>query len=651
MAAIVPGLGWALFDFLWQGLLIGWATALALGLMRGARPEARYALACAALLLCAALPLAGIAQRVLEPDAGASALPPILAKAGTPAGSALRVHVDAGQLDSWQVALETKMPLVVLIWACGAAVLALRMSLGLLWVRQRSRAGSSRGDAAWQGRVDHLAARFGVRRKVRLGLVDDLPGPVTAGWWRPIVLVPASLVSGMPPEFLEALLAHEMAHIKRLDYVVNLFQCAVEILLFYHPSVWWLSNRIRIEREQVADDLAASMLGEPRRLALALSELDKFQLTTPHLAHAAHGGNLMSRIKRLVRPDIEPLNWKLALPILGLTAACAVFYAHAAPLQAAGTGAASAAQEGAAAAPPAPPALPAHPEHAAAPAIPAPPAPPALPAYAAPPAPPALPAPPPRPPHGVSWTHGRGEPYAVVRSGQRGTSMSGNDTDWQAIEAAKASVKGEFLWFRKGGKAYVVQDAGVMAKVAQAWAPLDTLGARMDAHGKEMEAHGKVMEALGKEMEAVAGPAKPDQAQVRALDQKIQAVSRQIEAQASEIARLGRQIEGAPNDAQRAALHGQIEQMQRKMEPLHEQMQTLHQSMGTQHAQMRDAHAPMDAIGRKMEQAGKPMDALGKKMGELGKQMEKESRAADRTVRALIDDAVDKGLAMPAPRG
>ena len=97
------------------------------------------------------------------------------------------------------------------------------------------------------------------------------------GWWRPVIFVPAGLLTGMPSDYLEALQAHELAHVQRFDYVVNLIQSAIEMLLFYHPAVWWISRQIRIEREQIADDLAASGLGDTRRLALALQQLDLFR--------------------------------------------------------------------------------------------------------------------------------------------------------------------------------------------------------------------------------------------------------------------------------------------------------------------------------------------------------------------------------------
>ena len=96
-----------------------------------------------------------------------------------------------------------------------------------------------------------------------------------------------------------------MAHIKRFDYVVNLLQSAIEIVLFYHPAVWWISKQIRIEREQIADDLAAGLLGEPRRLALCTVRAGAVPVHQPQPALSAQGENLMLRIKRLIKPELS----------------------------------------------------------------------------------------------------------------------------------------------------------------------------------------------------------------------------------------------------------------------------------------------------------------------------------------------------------
>jgi beta-lactamase regulating signal transducer with metallopeptidase domain len=588
-----PALAWALIDFLWQGLLVGWATALLLALMRKARPQARYAAACGALLLCAALPLAGTVQRIAQPEADAVTSPLPLAVADEGGQGAMPSMVlEAGRFAGWEEALQERLPLVVLFWAIGAGLLALRMVLGLAWVRQRSRPGRLQADPAWQARLDGLARRMGIGRRVVLGLVDDLSSPVTAGWWRPVVLVPASLVSGMPPQLLEALLAHELAHVRRCDYVVNLIQSAIEILLFYHPAVWWLSNRIREEREQIADDVAASTLGEPRRLALALSELDLFQFT-PQLVPAAHGGNLMSRIKRLVRPEAEALNWKLALPILGL-ALSAAFYSWAAPAHAAAEPQATSTSVQA------DKTVTVHKD--------------------------------------ASITTSRSEhPYAVVRASDKGLSMTGSSDDWDEIKQAKNRIGGDFVWFRENGQAYYIQDAGVMAKVDAAWAPVDKLGKQMDAYGKEMDVHGKRMDALGKEMDVAARGIKVDESKTRAAEARMKALGKEMDA-------LGKQFAKA-DDAER-------ERLSRRMSELGKQMSAEGQRIGQEWQQpgVQQAQKSMDEIGRRMSEAGKPMDAIGKKMGALGKEMERETHAADRTVRALIREAQEKGLAKPVPR-
>lgn len=316
---VVNNLGWTLVHFLWQGLLIGCATAVLLTLMRNARPEHRYSVACTALFICLAWPALEFYLRMQNAAAVVAAAAPMGGWATAPG---TRADGIAGYLLG-------NLTWVVALWAVSASVLAVRIGLGLLWVKRAERLYT--GDAHWQARVDRMAAQFGITRDVRLRVVDSLASPVTAGWLRPVVLVPASLITGMPAHLLEALLAHELAHVRRLDYLVNLGQNVVETLLFYHPAVWWISGRIRNEREQIADDIAALQLGEPRRLALALSELERVQFSSHHLAQAANGGDLMSRIKRLIRPDTQALNWKAAIPVLGLAAACLSVYATAAP--------------------------------------------------------------------------------------------------------------------------------------------------------------------------------------------------------------------------------------------------------------------------------------------------------------------------------
>ena len=144
-------------------------------------------------------------------------------------------------------------------WLIGSLVASVRVLLGIGWLRGQLRRSQAWADPVWQARAADLSRRLGLARGVSLRVAHHLATPVTAGWLKPVVLMPATLVTGMPADLLQALLAHELAHVRRHDYLVNLLQHAAQALLFFHPSVWWLSQRLRIERERIADAMAASV--------------------------------------------------------------------------------------------------------------------------------------------------------------------------------------------------------------------------------------------------------------------------------------------------------------------------------------------------------------------------------------------------------
>jgi hypothetical protein len=237
----------------------------------------------------------------------------------------------------------------------------------------------------------------------------------------------------------------------------------------------------------------------------------------------------------------------------------------------------------------------------------------------------------------VNLREERGESYALVGEGDEGFDMTGNSADWSSIKRLKRSIKGEFLWFRDGGKSWIVQDPDTLAKAHAAWAPVNQLGKQMDAYGKEMDKHGKVMESLGKDMEQAAGGMQVDEPRVRELERKMNELGRQMSS-------LGQQIGKAGSDSERDRLTDKMNGLSRQMNELGEQMRAAHES-----AAQRQARASMDEVGKRMNEAGKPMDELGKKMDVLGKQMDRESKTADKAMRGLIRDAMAKGLAQQAP--
>ncbi|MBT9492878.1 MAG: serine hydrolase [Paucibacter sp.] len=310
IANFVPALGWVLLNFVWQGLIVAALAGAALALVGKAKPRVRYAVCAWALLACLGLPLAHLVWLLSTAQAG-PALPPV-----------------SQQLPAWLLTLAAHSPALVVAWSFGLGLMSLRLGAGLAWVSVLRRRFEP-APAAWQQRLDALALRLGVHGRVILGVLPDLSSPITVGTLRPLVLLPTALLSGMPPPLLEALLAHELAHVRRWDYLANLLQSLVESLLYFHPVVWWLSSQMRDAREEVADQMAAQALGDPRRLATALHQLSMQQTgqPAPGLALAASGGKLLQRLERLLTPATQAGSWKLALP--AVTLACASLWVQA----------------------------------------------------------------------------------------------------------------------------------------------------------------------------------------------------------------------------------------------------------------------------------------------------------------------------------
>src|SRR4029077_21191743 len=184
-------------------------------------------------------------------------------------------------------------------WLLGVIVLSLRPAAGFLLIeRMRIKKGAP-VTGALRERCLELQRRLGLSRVVQYCESLQLQAPAVVGWFRPVVLLPVSALTGLSAQQLEAVIAHELAHVKRLDSFVNLFQIAAETLLFYHPAVWWLSKRIRAERENCCDDAAISVCGNPVEYARALATMAEWQ-NAPLLAMAANRSPLAERVARLL---------------------------------------------------------------------------------------------------------------------------------------------------------------------------------------------------------------------------------------------------------------------------------------------------------------------------------------------------------------
>jgi uncharacterized protein (TIGR03435 family) len=324
----VERLGITLLHFLWQGVLIAAVyAAVRRGIARSASANIRYMLACVALVAMAAAPV--LTWNLLRPPSPGSVAATFTAPVSA-ATAAVR-NAPAPFSGGADFAKPSPfLPCVVTVWFAGAMAFWLRLLGG--WVlaeRLRSRLVRP-APPEWQQALDRLKNSIRVFRPVRLLVSGLVEAPAVVGWLRPALLVPVGALAGLPRGQVEALLLHELAHIRRHDYLVNALQSIVEALLFYHPAVWWISGHIRTERELCCDDMAVAVTGDPVTYARALAELESASPVHFKTAMAASGGLLAHRIARLLgqyRPAPHPLAGPgiSAAALLPAIAAFAVF--------------------------------------------------------------------------------------------------------------------------------------------------------------------------------------------------------------------------------------------------------------------------------------------------------------------------------------
>lgn len=319
---IFQALGWTLIHFVWQGCVIALFYGVASLFLRKLSANIRYAAACAAMLLMFAAPVVTMIVVRSSIDSSSSVAinreqEPNLAPADSVLStqdSALVTSSSTEQVDDppgpqpLKLWFKEKLPHIIpwflALWFTGVTFLSFRFAGGLITVsrlkRQESGATSSSLHEL-QEMLNGLASKLRVSRPVRLCKSALVQVPTVIGWLRPVILLPATALTGLSPEQLEALLAHELAHIRRYDYLINLLQTTIETLFFYHPLVWWVSAQVRQEREHCCDDLAVAACGDVLTYARALTTLEQLRGSEPQLAVAASGGSLLVRIQRLLR--------------------------------------------------------------------------------------------------------------------------------------------------------------------------------------------------------------------------------------------------------------------------------------------------------------------------------------------------------------
>ncbi len=353
----VERLGWTLIHFVWQGVFVWACLAMLLWRMKNRTAQARYLASCAALLLLVALPVCtyvavrvdvagsnhlaevepgNVSSSLISTESASQAIRPVYT-ARTQRPGAIEVEpneaidefyieVEGSSEAAWrtpeatnglvsdddiaQVPSRTEsryatfltgsLPWFVVTWFAGVLCLSIWHILGWSLSQRLRHQATDDVPARVKRVVQRLCRRLRISRVVGIRLCAWTTAPMQVGWLKPIVLTPACVLTGLSSSELEAVLIHELAHIRRHDYLVNLCQTAIETLLFYHPAVWWVSRQIRIEREYCADDYATRISDGADVYARALASLGLLSQTSPRYAVASTGPTLVTRIRRVL---------------------------------------------------------------------------------------------------------------------------------------------------------------------------------------------------------------------------------------------------------------------------------------------------------------------------------------------------------------
>lgn len=320
----------SLLHFVWQGALVALVLRAALARLRSAPASVRYLCASAALLSMALIFIATfyLTRHELTMVAPHTTVDTAVIADPRPWTLPLGAVESARSAESLPT-MTSALALALVAWWVGASTMLLRLTVGWLQAHRMFRVDGCVIPSRIAEAATRLSNGLGIIRRVRIVQSQANTAPITMGWIRPVILMPTTLITRLSSSEIEALLAHELAHIRRHDYAINLLQSVIESLLFFHPAVHWTSRRIREERERCCDDTVIAVLGDSLTYARALTMAEEYRTESLRFGLASNGGTLMSRIERLLQPEARPNGqrkgtWALATAIpvvtLGLIA-------------------------------------------------------------------------------------------------------------------------------------------------------------------------------------------------------------------------------------------------------------------------------------------------------------------------------------------
>lgn len=307
---VADALGWTLLHAIWQGFALVLPVAIGLHLLRNQSSVLRYRIGVLTLLTQLAASVATFVW-YYNPVLTLS-VPATLTRSQIMSIRWQTVTQTLPWHQQLQQFLESHMSQFVLTYLIGVALFGVRLAGGWVYLQQLSKTASLPATVAWEHMTDRLRAALAIRAVVQVRESARIAMPMVVGILKPVLLLPIGLATHLSTREIEAVLAHELAHVKRHDYGVNLLQSIVEILYFFHPALWWLSARVREEREHCCDDLAVQACGgDGRILAHALARVEELRLTqleTPALAmaFASKRQHLLHRVRRMLGAPTRP---------------------------------------------------------------------------------------------------------------------------------------------------------------------------------------------------------------------------------------------------------------------------------------------------------------------------------------------------------
>ncbi len=311
LLSIIPvdRIGVCLIHFIWQASVIAAITGVLMAGCRNASAQVRYVICYLSLLSMIILPCTTVFLDITGPinavrTVQTEVLSPVQVKDITWDGKFIgtqyrRSEIHASPKENVLLYVNTYMPHCTIAWLIGILLLSLYHVFGFFRMRKSVRLTQQLALPFWETRIEHLIARLGLKQKIQISMLSSLEIPAVFGCLKPVLLIPVSFFTGMDSKCVEAIILHELAHIKRYDYLFNMIQMVIEILGFFHPAVWWLSRRIRAERENCCDDLVVTTMGDKFIYVKSLVQLEEYRYDRS-LTVAANGGDLYQRVTRIL---------------------------------------------------------------------------------------------------------------------------------------------------------------------------------------------------------------------------------------------------------------------------------------------------------------------------------------------------------------